>query len=129
MSYWVRRGGLVESPLRSSIAFELLRNSDPSGVGTGGNSRSPVGLFKYSGGSMYCLGLIGGSNRACVKLRGWCGVGRHKTNSTEFHIGLLYILCPTRTECVFLTPTVDTYGNNVPECVVEFLLQEKRSVE
>jgi hypothetical protein len=41
--------GVVNSPLHSSNAFELSRNSDSAGVGAGGDPKSPNGLFKYNG--------------------------------------------------------------------------------
>jgi hypothetical protein len=49
--------GVADSPLHSSIAFELSRNSDPAGVGAGGNPKSPNGLYKYNG-EQECTALV-----------------------------------------------------------------------
>jgi hypothetical protein len=123
-------GGVIDSPLRSSVVFDSLSTRDSEAESdVMGNARSPVGLFEYKGNLDYCLGIIGASNRVCIKQRDVCGIGSHKVKSVQLAIGTVYIKCATRPECVFLTPSVDILDIKMPECVGEFLLQEKRSVE
>jgi hypothetical protein len=124
--------GVIDSPLRSPVAYDSLlstRDSEQAGSDGVGNAKKPVGLFEYKGNLDYCLGSIGASNRVCIKQRDSCGYGSHRVKSVELAVGTVYIKCPTRPECVFLTPSVDILDEKMPECVGEFLLQEKRSVE
>ncbi len=123
--------------MSSSCRFEkfisLKRGMDTrdseSELDGSGNTKKPVGLFEYKGNLDYCLGSIGASNRVCIKQRDDCGYGSHRVKSVCLAIGTVYIKCPTRPDCVFLTPAVDILDDGMPECVGEFLLQEKRTVE
>jgi hypothetical protein len=124
--------GVMDSPLRSPVAYDssvlITRDSEAESDGAG-NAKNPVGLFEYKGNLDYCFGSIGASNRVCIKQRDSCGVGSHRVKSVDLAVGSVYIRCPTRPECVFLTPSVDILDEEMPECVGEFILQEKRTVE
>jgi hypothetical protein len=124
--------GGVMSPLRTTVAFDSpARDSDELpelGGGIMGN-KTPVSLFEHTGHLDYCFGLIGESNRICVKIQGTCDIGIHKTRFGRLEVGFLYRGCPTRLDCVYMTPSVDVMAEIVPDCVSEFLMQEQRSVE
>jgi hypothetical protein len=127
----VEGGVVVDSPLRTLVAFDsslVTRDSEVESE-VSGNVKRPVGLFEFKGDLDCCLGCIGASNRVCIKQRDDCGFGTHKIKNVDLEIGSLYIKCPTKPDCVYLTPTVNLLDNNIPECVGEFLLQENRSVE
>jgi hypothetical protein len=64
-----------------------------------------------------------------MKIRGTCEVVSHRTKRGQLTLGRLYIRCPTRLDCVYLTPTIDVFSDTVPDCVSEFLMEEQRTVE
>jgi hypothetical protein len=64
-----------------------------------------------------------------VKIAGTCDVGIHKIKFGSLEFGCLYIRCPTRLDCVYVTPSIDVMLDTVPECVSEFLMEEKRRVK
>jgi hypothetical protein len=93
------------------------------------HNKTPVGLFEYTGSLDFCLGIIGAANRVCVKDRDSCHVRTHKANPALLDEGAVYICCPGKPDSIYLTPSLGLLENSVPECVKEYLMQEKRSVE
>jgi hypothetical protein len=122
VSFWVLKGGVVNSPLRTLVAFDsslVTRYSEVESK-VSGNVKRPVGLFEFKGDVDYCLGCIGASNRVCIKQRDDCGFGTHKIKNVDLEIGLLYIKCPTKPDCVYLTPKLVRVW--LPGWLIELLL-------
>jgi hypothetical protein len=131
VSLWVR-GGLVESPLREGVAFELFAsNADSEGLqSTTKDPTGLVGLFEHKSEPRdRCFGIIGASNRACTKFVEDCDIGTHKSKKTDIELGSVRIRCPLRENCIFITPSVNVLKDEVPDCVLEFLHGENRSVD
>jgi hypothetical protein len=133
--YWVRGGGVViHSPLRA-VLFDS--NGDIDGWDQSESTGTApkvvlVTLFEYKKLETRdtCFRSIGNFNRACVRFSEGCNVGTHKTRKADILPGAIHICCPTRDDCIFLAPPcINVLDDDIPECVLEFLHSEKRSVK
>jgi hypothetical protein len=126
-------GGDINSPMQTPVvAFDSLsRGATYRSEGTAASShnKTPIGMFEYTGSLDLCLGIIGAANRVCIKDWDSCHVGTHKANPALLDEGAVYIFCPGKPDSIYLTPSLGLLENSVPECVKEYLMQEKRSVK
>jgi hypothetical protein len=116
--------GGVASPLWSVVVFDLFASGDSEGHQAMTNdSKGLVGLLQHRQEARErCFGIIGASNQACTRFSDDCGIGSHKSKKVDIALGSVHICCPSKENCLYITPAVNVLGGDgVPDCVVGFL--------